>query len=372
MENYQLCHAEHTAMKNYANVPDAWHTFAETGQSGKINLTTFHKAIYDYIDGHHIPYELTRYKKQVKFDEELSSILKVPELLVEEIQNHVAYLVSTIVELNSAGHTTFVHVQDAIKAHVVGKEHMTVQEFEEATGIPITRYVQEDDEDGNEDDENDNKDDEEQYDIKQGYHPLRMSDVLNDLETLIPFRSGIYRGFAAPMYISVNLSKFLNTPSNTYARTGVTTEIIRYIQKQKLEDPNNRRIICPDAKLETIVGDSETRLRRMQQRKDQLMKKSAKDPDNVKWKKKAELTKVTDTLTYFNLQIHLNDQFTCPLVSGLRILDHWNAILDEIVKRKREDEIVETMESMPTMPTMPTMPEPEPVWKRFKTWFSFA
>jgi hypothetical protein len=83
MEHYELCHAEHTAMKNYANVPDAWHIFAETGQSGKINLTTFHKAIYDYIDSHHIPYELTRYRKQVKFDEELSSILKVPELLVE-------------------------------------------------------------------------------------------------------------------------------------------------------------------------------------------------------------------------------------------------------------------------------------------------
>jgi hypothetical protein len=221
------------------------------------------------------------------------------------------------VELNSAGHTTFVHVQDAIKAHVVGKEHMTVQEFEEATGIPITRYVQEDDEDGN-------------------GHPLRMSDVLNNLDMLIPFRSGIYRGFAAPMYISVNLTKFLNTPSNTYARTGVTTEIIRYIQKQKLEDPNNRLIICPDTKLETIVGNSETRLRRMQQRKDQLMKKFAEDPDNVKWKKKAELTKVTDTLTYFNLQIHLNDQFTCPLVSGLRILDNWNAILDEIVNRSKK------------------------------------
>ena len=69
----------------------------------------------------------------------------------------------------------------------------------------------------------------------------------------------------------------------------------------------------------------------MQSRKDELLRISAEHPDNLKANKKAEMYKVTDSLTYFNLQVHLNDCFgNWTPISGLRGVGKWDDVLEDI------------------------------------------
>lgn len=54
--------------------------------------------------------------------------------------------------------------------------------------------------------------------------------------------------------ISDDLAKFLNVPLNTLmARTDVTRRICEYISNNRLQDPNDRRIIIPDQKLSELL-----------------------------------------------------------------------------------------------------------------------
>ncbi len=63
-------------------------------------------------------------------------------------------------------------------------------------------------------------------------------------------------------------------PSELFARTTVTQRIIKYITENKLQNPNNRKIIIPDKKLKDLLNLSDT-----------------------------------DELTYFNLQKYMNQHF---------------------------------------------------------------
>jgi chromatin remodeling complex protein RSC6 len=82
-------------------------------------------------------------------------------------------------------------------------------------------------------------------------------------------------GFVKPTQISNELAAFLGKASGTeMARTEVTKEINAYIRANKLQDPNNGRIIKADAKLQSLLN----------------LKKS-------------------DELTYFNLQKYMSPHF---------------------------------------------------------------
>lgn len=61
-------------------------------------------------------------------------------------------------------------------------------------------------------------------------------------------------GFAKPTRISDELCAFLNVPKGTQmSRTETTRAINGYIKEHNLYDPNNRRIILPDASLKKVL-----------------------------------------------------------------------------------------------------------------------
>lgn len=108
-------------------------------------------------------------------------------------------------------------------------------------------------------------------------------------------------GFAQSSQISETLCDFLNIPRGTeIARTDVTKKIIAYIKEHSLEVPENKRIINPDARLESIVGNMSDRLETMTR---QFIIKPPKSGSQL------EKEGPTGKLGYFNLQVHLNKHF---------------------------------------------------------------
>lgn len=82
-------------------------------------------------------------------------------------------------------------------------------------------------------------------------------------------------GFAKPSLISDNLCDFMSkAPGSEVARTEVTQFIINYIKENKLQNPENRKIIKPDEQLKTLLD-----------------------------------VKEDEELTYFNLQRFMNKHF---------------------------------------------------------------
>lgn len=117
-------------------------------------------------------------------------------------------------------------------------------------------------------------------------------------------------GFAQPTRIREPLCEFLGLEvGSSIARTDVTRRVIEYIQGNELEDKSNRRNIEPDDALERLVGNAEERLRTMEARKRELDDIAASHPNDKKKQEKAQKCVVTDKLTYFNLQVHLNKHF---------------------------------------------------------------
>ena len=83
-------------------------------------------------------------------------------------------------------------------------------------------------------------------------------------------------GFAKPTKVSKELCDFLNKDKATeMARTEVTQYIIKYIQENNLQNPNNKKIINPDDKLKKLLEIKET-----------------------------------DELNYFNIQKYMNKHFS--------------------------------------------------------------
>jgi upstream activation factor subunit UAF30 len=100
-------------------------------------------------------------------------------------------------------------------------------------------------------------------------------------------------GFARSSRITDELCDFLGLDhGSSIARTDVTKKVIEYIKAHSLEKGGNRRNIEPDAALEKLVGTAEERRNTMENRK-----------------KIKPRTAVTDELSYFNLQVHLNKHF---------------------------------------------------------------
>ena len=61
-------------------------------------------------------------------------------------------------------------------------------------------------------------------------------------------------GFAVPKPVSPALCNFMKQPEGSeFARTEVTKYIIKYIQDNKLQNPNDKREIIPDKALKTIL-----------------------------------------------------------------------------------------------------------------------
>jgi chromatin remodeling complex protein RSC6 len=67
-------------------------------------------------------------------------------------------------------------------------------------------------------------------------------------------------GFAKPAPISADLASFLGlSPTDTIARTDVTSKVIAYVKEHNLQNPENKKQIIPDAKLKALLqpGESE-------------------------------------------------------------------------------------------------------------------
>ena len=66
-------------------------------------------------------------------------------------------------------------------------------------------------------------------------------------------------GFEKPTAISDELAKFVGEPVGTMlARTAVSKKIHEYVKSNNLQNPTNRRIIIPDAKLKKLLKTSGT------------------------------------------------------------------------------------------------------------------
>jgi chromatin remodeling complex protein RSC6 len=92
-------------------------------------------------------------------------------------------------------------------------------------------------------------------------------------------------GFAKPALISNDLCSFLGKPQGTeMARTEVTKFLTTYIKEQDLQDPENRRRIRPDKKLQKLLN-----------------------------------TTTDDEVTYFNLQRYMKVHFPPSKASALLV-----------------------------------------------------
>jgi chromatin remodeling complex protein RSC6 len=62
-------------------------------------------------------------------------------------------------------------------------------------------------------------------------------------------------GFKKPVKVSDDMVKFFGwDASKLYSRTDVTRAVCKYIRDNNLQDPENKRIIRPDAKLTTLLA----------------------------------------------------------------------------------------------------------------------
>ncbi len=106
--------------------------------------------------------------------------------------------------------------------------------------------------------------------------------VLKDGETRGP------SGFTVPAPISDELAKFLGEKKGSLVpRTEVTRAENLYVKNKNLQNPSNRKIIVPDAKLKKLLGPLDT----------------------VTKNKKTGLTDAEVGYTYFNLQKYLKPHF---------------------------------------------------------------
>jgi chromatin remodeling complex protein RSC6 len=93
-------------------------------------------------------------------------------------------------------------------------------------------------------------------------------------------------GFAKPALVTDDLASFMGVPPGTQlARTDVTSNVIAYVMKEKLQNPDNKKEIIPDDKLRSLLNPKEE-----------------------------------DKITFFNLQTYLKHHFI-PTVSVPLVVD---------------------------------------------------
>jgi chromatin remodeling complex protein RSC6 len=62
-------------------------------------------------------------------------------------------------------------------------------------------------------------------------------------------------GFAKATYMSPTLCEFLGVPEGTeMARTEVTKQVLAYVKEQNLQNPESKRVINMDAKLQKLLN----------------------------------------------------------------------------------------------------------------------
>lgn len=85
-------------------------------------------------------------------------------------------------------------------------------------------------------------------------------------------------GFAKPTPVSSDLSNFLGIPiGDQIARTDVTSKVIAYVKEHNLQNPEDKKQIVPDAKLNALLQAGDIKV------------------------------------TFFNLQTHLKKHFLAPI-----------------------------------------------------------
>jgi len=63
-------------------------------------------------------------------------------------------------------------------------------------------------------------------------------------------------GFAVPCLASDTICEFMGVENGSFvSRIDTTRKLIQYIKEHKLEDPSNKQILVPDAKLWSIFGE---------------------------------------------------------------------------------------------------------------------
>lgn len=93
-------------------------------------------------------------------------------------------------------------------------------------------------------------------------------------------------GFAKPSAISNSLATFFNLPGGSeLARTEVTSKINSYIKENNLQNPDNKKQILLDDKLQKLLNLTET-----------------------------------DNVTYFNLQTYLKQHFLAPVTEDATVV----------------------------------------------------
>ena len=64
-------------------------------------------------------------------------------------------------------------------------------------------------------------------------------------------------GFAVPSVVSDELCAFMKVEKGTLvSRTNVTKRLTEYISENKLQNPENKRLIIPDTILSSLLGES--------------------------------------------------------------------------------------------------------------------
>lgn len=83
----------------------------------------------------------------------------------------------------------------------------------------------------------------------------------NYIKSIQKPRKKIKKGFAAPSFISNELSIFLNIPvGSKISRTEVTKLISEYIKTNNLQNSFDKTEIVPDNKLSVLIGEHDNKL----------------------------------------------------------------------------------------------------------------
>jgi len=295
------------ANHNWAYLPKKWHdAMGSTAYNEKINLTKFFKWLFEECSA----------PKSIGLQGDTKHGNS-------EIYNHVGYLLKHVVYLPSTGNIVLFNLlkslrqinlddEDVIQFSEISKTEgrrmleMTLSELKDEYGIQLysenatpntSQYLQSFNE-GLYEGSDVIAEGENSFGIKAYLlsPEVRLSEIINEFFFYFPSNFRYFSaGFTSPTYLSNAMCHFLDVPPGTMeSRTEVTRSAIVYIQSNSLQDNQNRKVIHPDAKLLALVGTEAERLSRMEQRA--LVRPSRN-------------LNVTSELTFFNLQLHLNQHF---------------------------------------------------------------
>ena len=293
---------------NWNYVPKDWHDILlkDNKYDEKVNLTRIFKAVYDSS-------EITYDDGVMHFNSKLEPLMKVFELDYTAVQDHIRILLLHLCKVQINDDTYYELLWDRIQniiETVDGADKWTVEQLSDYLQLSVNLYSSDYD---LPEYENFNRDNFVSYDgdpnrvfeyFEYGANPFGMGSFLlpRNLK-LFQLADSCYKfftwekycelNFNKPIHISKKMSSFLNIPfDKKIGRTEVTKRLLDYIKDHGLEDPSNRQKLIMDSKLESIIGDTDERLKVLETRR------------TIR-----STTVVTTNVTYFNLQIFINKHF---------------------------------------------------------------